>query len=153
MTLQRRRSLGRGKSLQPGGPLARTAGLASVTPLQRSGPLKPVSGKRRAENAERRTMIAGLTGGERPLCAVWELRQPDWCTRWADDAHEPLTRARLGSITDPGNVRFVCRPCHDVLTFTPESQLGWAYAAGLLRHSGLCCQDRPVCSQLPEEAA
>ena len=153
MTLQRRKPLGRGK------PLQRSAGLTAVTPLQRGaglqrgGPISPVSDRRRQENTERRTMIAGLTGGERPLCAVWVLSQPTWCTRWADDAHEPLTRARLGAITDPANVVFVCRPCHDVLTFTPETQLGWAYAAGLLRHSGLCCQGRLACSALPEEAA
>ena len=153
MTLQRRKPLGRGKPLTRTARLERGAPLASVTELQRGGPLSPVSDNRRRENTERRAMITVLTGGERPLCAVWELRQPDWCTRWADDAHEPLTRARGGSITDPGNVVFVCRACHDVLTFTPESQLGWAYAAGLLRHDRLCCQDRPACSQLPEEAA
>ncbi len=29
----------------------------------------------------------------------------------------------------------LCRPCHDEVTFRPESELGWAYDAGLLRHS------------------
>lgn len=135
MTFQRTKPLGRGK------PLQRTGGLASVTPLrtyttlQRTTPINPVSDKRRTENAERRAMIAGLYGGERPLCAVWGLLQPEWCTRWADDAHEPLTRARLGSITDPANVVAVCRACHDILTFRPESELQWAYEAKLLVHS------------------
>ena len=153
MTLQRRKPLQPGRAAHPDRPPRAGPPLASVTELQRGGPLSPVSDNRRRENTERRAMITVLTGGERPLCAVWELRQPDWCTRWADDAHEPLTRARGGLITDPGNVVFVCRACHDVLTFTPESRPGGLDAAGLLRHDRLCCQDQPACSQLPEEAA
>lgn len=118
-------------------PLARRAGLvartplATVTPLRaagtlaRSGPLKPVSKKRARENRERRAMLAAKYP-ERPLCAV------PWCFRWADDAHEPLTRARGGAITDAANVEALCRPCHDVITFEePE----WAYELGLLVHS------------------
>lgn len=57
------------------------------------------------------------------------------CPRWADDLHERLTRARGGSITDPGNVVPLCRPHHDDLTFKPTSELGWAYDLGLLVHS------------------
>jgi hypothetical protein len=53
----------------------------------------------------------------------------------ADDLHEPLTRARGGSITDKGNQVPLCRPCHDEITFSPESELQWAYDAGLLVHS------------------
>jgi hypothetical protein len=70
---------------------------------------------------------------------LWPDGQPPCsrpgCTRLADDLHEPLTRARGGSITDPGNAKPVCRPCHDEITFRPESELGWAYEAGLLVHS------------------
>jgi hypothetical protein len=137
----RRKPLGRTKGLGRGAPLQRSGQLASVTPLrsytglQRHQGIRPVSAKRRAENRQRRAMITGLAGGERPLCAVWLLIQPEWCTRWADDAHEPLSRARLGSIVDPENCRFLCRACHDVLTFRPESELQWAYNLGLLRHS------------------
>ena len=82
---------------------------------------------------------------ERPLCVVYALSQespgliPDevinGCGRWADDVHEPLTRARGGGIADPGNAVPPCRPCHDVLTFRPESELEWAYELGLLVHS------------------
>lgn len=131
-------------------PLTRTAELARSTPLDRSGalerqtPVKPVSKKRGRENRERRAM-AGSLFPDRPLCAVYELAQQQSglvpgkmlgrCWRWADDMHEPLTRARGGSITDPENVLPLCRICHDVLTFTPESLLGWAYEAGLIRHS------------------
>lgn len=66
---------------------------------------------------------------ERPQCA-----RPG-CPHLADDLHEPLTRARGGSITDPGNQLPLCRRCHDEVTFRPESELGWAYDAGLLVHS------------------
>ena len=100
--------------------------------LKRSKGLRAVSAKRARQNRERRTMVANLYGGERPLCAVWELRQPEWCTRWADDAHEPLSRARGGSITDPGNHAPLCRPCHTLIT---DEDPDWAYEAGLLVHS------------------
>jgi hypothetical protein len=63
---------------------------------------------------------------DKPMCEV------PFCLRWADDAHEPLTRARGGSITDPENCRAVCRPHHDEITFEePE----WAYELGFLVHS------------------
>lgn len=125
-------------------PLGRGTGLARTGSLARRSGLAPVSASRAGENRTRRAMADSLFP-ERPLCTVYELaeQQPDLvpgkvacrCWRWADDLHEPLTRARGGSITDPGNVLPLCRICHDVLTFTPESLLGWAYQAGLLRHS------------------
>ena len=118
-----------------------TAALARTTGLQARTPIRPVSAKRAAENRARKAMVTALYP-DRPLCAVWQVRLtiglpplPD-CTRWADDVHEPLSRARGGSIADPGNATAPCRPCHDVLTFTPTSQLVWAYRLGLLRHSG-----------------
>lgn len=95
---------------------------------QQRKPIRPVSGKRQAENRARRAMIKALYP-ERPRCA-----RPG-CSRMADDIHEPLTRARGGSITDPANQKPLCRPCHDEVTFAPESKLGWAYEAGLLVHS------------------
>lgn len=115
-------------------PLARTAGLTRGAPLERGStlqrhtPIRPVSRKRAAEIRVRRKMLAAMFP-ERPLCAL------PWCTRWADDVHEPLTRARGGSITDPDNAVPLCRPHHDEITFTPESALGWAYGLELLRHS------------------
>jgi hypothetical protein len=41
------------------------------------------------------------------------------------------------------------------VTFRPESEIPWAYQLGVLKHSRLCCQGRPACSQYapPEEAA
>lgn len=112
--------------------------------LERRTRMRQVSARREAENRQRRKMVRELWP-ERPACAVYELSQarpglvPDnviaGCGRWADDVHEPLTRARGGDIADPGNAIPPCRACHDVLTFTPDSELGWAYDAGLLVHS------------------
>jgi hypothetical protein len=118
----------RSKPLKARTPLNRGAGLKAGTGLKRGARLAPVSSKRRAENRRRRAMVSELWP-ERPMCA-W----PD-CARFADDVHEPLTRARGGSITDPGNAVPLCRPHHDHVTFTPESELGEAYLLGLLRHS------------------
>lgn len=101
-------------------------------PLCRTTRLRPVSARRQQENRQRRAMVTRLYGGETPLCAVWELMQPQWCGRWADDAHEPLSRARGGSITDPENHAPLCRPCHTLIT---DKEPGWAYEAGLLVHS------------------
>jgi 5-methylcytosine-specific restriction endonuclease McrA len=110
-------------------PLERHAGLSRSVPLQRGGPLRPVSGRRAADNRARRKVVGQLYGGERPACV-----RPG-CWRLADDVHEPLTRARGGSITDPENMAALCRPCHDEVTFKPTSELSWAYEAGLLVHS------------------
>lgn len=123
-------SLSRSQGLSRG----HLAVVAPVVPFQqrRRTPIRPVSGKRRAENRQRRAMVAELYGGERPLCAVWLLRQPEWCTRWADDAHEPLSRARGGSITDPENSAPLCRACHTLIT---DEEPDWAYEAKLLIHS------------------
>lgn len=108
-------------------------------PLRRRGRLRPVSAKRAAENRERRAVIAGLhPEQEPPLCTVREARAAagllplPGCMTWAGDANEILRRSQGGSITDPANINFPCRPCHDVLTFTPRSQLGWALDLGLI---------------------
>jgi hypothetical protein len=85
--------------------------------------------KRQREQAARKRMLRARYGDEQPPCAV------TGCLRPADDAHEALTRARGGSITDPGNVFPVCRYHHDLITFAPESTLSWAYDQGLLKHS------------------
>jgi hypothetical protein len=95
------------------------------TPLRRRTPIRRISRKRARENTERRAMLQARYPGITP-CEV------PYCNRVADDAHEPLTRARGGSITDPANVKAVCRPHHDEITFEePE----WAYRLGFLKHS------------------
>ena len=125
-------------------PLARGTGLERGTGLVRRVPLRAVSAARQAENRLRRAM-ANQMFPERPLCVVYELSQVNpglipaevisRCGRWADDLHEPLSRGRGGGIADPGNWATPCRPCHDEITFRPDSELGWAYALGLKVHS------------------
>lgn len=104
--------------------LQRRAGLTTTTGLARVTPLQSVSARRRAENRER-SKVAHATFGDAPLCAV------PGCGRLADDVHEPLTRARGGSITDPSNMVPLCRACHGVVQLGPQ----WAYDLGLMAHS------------------
>jgi len=95
-------------------------------------PINPVSTKRARENRERAAMADRLWPDRREgtvMCAV------PWCPRLADDLHEPLTRARGGSITDEDNAEPLCRQHNHDLAQKPESQLGWAYDLKLLRHS------------------
>lgn len=104
-------------------------------PLRRRGRIRPVSLKRQRENRVRAAMADRLWPGRREgtvMCAVWEAIQPDWCDRWASDLHEPLSRARGGSITDPGNCAPLCRSCHARIT---DEEPAWAYDLGLLVHS------------------
>lgn len=105
--------------------LERTTQLRDLNGLARVTPLRPVSKKRQAENRERRTVVRA-TFGDTPACVV------PGCGRLADDVHEPLTRARGGSITDPSNMAPLCRPHHDEIT---DEQPAWAYELGLLAHS------------------
>jgi hypothetical protein len=117
--LERRTPLVSTKPLERVTPLRSTGGLARVTPL------KPMSDKRRAENRTRRTVVYAVFG-DAPRCSA------PGCQRLADDIHEPLTRARGGSIKDPSNMAPLCRPHHTEIT---DTQPAWAYEAGLLRHS------------------
>lgn len=109
-------------------PLVSVTPLIRRTPMERGtadlkrSPLKPVSPMRRQENRERRALVVRLWPDGRPQCVV------PWCPRPADDLHEPLTRARGGSITDPDNAVPVCRPCHDWIGAEPV----WAYQLDLL---------------------
>ena len=72
----------------------------------------------------RRDLLArNPAGGE--ICAV------PWCAQPGSDPHEPLTRARGGSIIDGDNIRMVCHPHNLELTTEPS----WGYVLGLLAHS------------------
>lgn len=106
-------------------PLTRGSELNNGSGLGRTARIRPQSKKRQTENRERRKVVRA-TFGEQPMCAA------PGCNSWADDVHEPLTRARGGSIADPANMAPLCRPCHDEVTFTEPA---WAYEAGLLKHS------------------
>lgn len=109
--------------------MLRRTELRRKTPLQTharqlpsgAGQLARVSPKRRRENRER-------TEALRPLRAA----QP-WCARCGAtgvglDGHELLSRARGGSITDPANIRLICRTCHQHITENPAAAEveGWA---------------------------
>jgi hypothetical protein len=111
--------------LKPGKPLERTAPLKAAGNLDRFTPLRKQSTKRQRENRQRRQMLKDKYGTSPVVCEV------PWCKNVANDPHEPLTRARGGSITDPDNVRAVCRSCHDEIGKEPA----WAYELGFLRHS------------------
>jgi hypothetical protein len=106
-------------------PLERSVLLQGGVPLARRTRLAPVSAKRRQENRERRAMAEQRWPDGRPMCVV------PWCGRLADDLHEPLTRARLGSITDPDNTVPTCRGHNGELTEEPD----WGYSLSLLVHS------------------
>jgi hypothetical protein len=86
--------------------------------------VRTVSKKRAAVNRVRRAVIAAKYP-EPVLCAV------PWCASLGDSPHEPLTRARGGSIIDPDNIVMVCWPHNQELTSEPA----WGYELGLLKHS------------------
>ena len=103
-------------------PLNRYTPLKRGGPLKRKTPLSPVSKKRQAIQGERRRMVKEELMN-RPDCEAghliftWRVRQGErgdhGCTGLSSDIHEPLTRARGGSITDPENMVAICRPCHN----------------------------------------
>lgn len=73
-------------------------------------PIRQVSRKRALEQRERRKVLTE-TFGRTPSCVR--------CGRPADDAHEVLSRAQGGSITDPENIVPLCRSDHDWVTEHP----------------------------------
>ena len=113
-------------------PMARSR--ASLTVVRDIGsgtprtPIKPVSTRRARENRQRAAMADRLWPDRREGTVMCEV---PWCTLPADDVHEPLTRARGGSITDEANARATCRGHNDELTLEPE----WGYRLGFLKHS------------------
>ena len=122
-------------------PLARKVPLVSTTALTRNSRIKPVSKKRAAENRERRKVVAELFA-DNQTC---QMRLPG-CTGWATDPHEPLTRARGGSITDPAGIVLGCRNCHTrVHTDTSPGQQDM-HDLGLLVHSWDIKRGEPSCT-------
>jgi hypothetical protein len=109
-----------------GKPLERKTPLKAGGNLDRGAPIRKQSKKRQRENRGRSAMVRQLWPDMEPKCVVLG------CPRLADDVHEPLSRGRGGSITDPENAVPICRGHHDDVTFgEPE----WAYEQGLLIHS------------------
>lgn len=96
--------------------------------LERRIGLRVHSAKRRRLYTDRRKLAAAVLSDA--TCEAAEL--------WWDVAcegplqvHEPLTRARGGSITDPSNVRAVCAAHHAAIHALPDR----AQKLGLLVHS------------------
>lgn len=85
-------------------------------------PLRPVSARRRRENAIRAERRKALIG--QPCEA-----QLSGCAYTGTDWHELLSRARGGSITDESNRAWLCRPVsrvhHDASPVGRESA-GWS---------------------------
>ena len=106
-------------------PLTRSTPLEGGKPLARTTRLRAQSKKRAKENRERSAMADQRFPGRDAWCVV------PWCGRRADDLHEPLTRARGGSITDPDASEPVCRDHNHELTLEPA----WGYRLSLLVHS------------------
>ena len=88
------------------------------TPLRRSTPLRSRTRLRSRSRRlaalyrEIRVPLVRRLLAERPRC---EARFSLACTGQSMDCHEPLSRARGGSITDETNVMCVCHPCHDAI--------------------------------------
>lgn len=101
----------------------RTAPLRTA-PMRRTGRLRPRSAKTARVYVQRRVLVAALMA-EYPVCQV------PGCHRPSTDPHEPLTRARGGSIVDPINVVVICRRHHGEIHGEPA----WAYTLGFLAHS------------------
>lgn len=99
------------------------------TPLARKKGLAPRSSATRQAYRERRAFVRDLLE-RHPWCAAGELL-PEVCTGWAEHVHEPLTRARGGSIIDPANAVPICGACHRWVHDHPAQ----ATALGLLRSS------------------
>jgi hypothetical protein len=120
------------------------------TPLKRKTPLRPVSKKRQRVQAQRRELVrneleyrqwceAGSHITRHLLSCLTQTQkrsiktdpQKLVCDGRAVDIHEPLTRARGGSILDPKNTMAVCRSCHTWIHDNPEN----ATKLGLLKRS------------------
>ena len=95
-------------------------------------PINPVSDRRRAENRERKAMADRRWPDRREGTVMCYI---PGCPLPASDLNEILPRGRGGSITDEENCVPLCRPHHDVITFTPDSELEWAYSLGIKKHS------------------
>ena len=118
------------------------------TPLVRRTRLRPVSNRRQRQARQRSAFVAEQLA-KRPDCEVGRMigayridtygaqyggrliREFYPCAGRSVDIHEPLTRARGGSILDVANTVAVCRGCHDWIHDHPQG----ATALGLLKGS------------------
>ena len=115
----RRTGIARGAS-----ELKRTEMPRATKPMPRTSRLAARSKRMAAIYVKRRKLVAELMA-DNPPCVY------PGCDQLGVDPHEPLTRARGGSILDPANVVPICRPHHDWCDAHPIE----AEALGLLRWS------------------
>lgn len=113
-------------------PLARRTPLQAKTELARgqstltrTGRFKPRSAKTARLYVTRRALVAELFA-DPVVCEV------PWCPSIATDPHEPLTRARGGSVVDRANIRLICAEHHRQIH---DEEPDWAYLHGFLIHS------------------
>ena len=87
-------------------------------------PLRRVSKKRAKEQRRRRQFVAEELA-RRELCeagaVIYLQGKQARCSGLAVELHEPLTRARGGSILDPDNTVAICRNCHRWIHEHPEA--------------------------------
>jgi len=128
-------------------PLKRKTPLKQKTPLKRKTPLRPMSKKRQKIQTQRREFVkneleyrqwceAGSHITRHLLTQLTEsmkqsVKGKTICDGRAVDIHEPLTRARGGSILETENSMAVCRNCHTWIHDNPEA----ATKLGLLKRN------------------
>lgn len=122
-------------------PLKPASRLTSKTKITARKRLPPVSDRRRILNDERRDVL--LVVRARVYCeacpvllAAGILVDPACrVPHHGRDGHEVWTRGRGGSIVDPSNIMFVCRPAHSWIGDHPAEA----------RRLGLVASAPPVC--------
>lgn len=78
-------------------------------PLRHHTPIRRVSAKQRRKLRRRGRCREQVARRADDAC---EIRIPGVCKYVGGHVHEPLTRARGGSIVDPSNAKLACAACH-----------------------------------------
>lgn len=107
----------------------RNSSLQQRTPLRRTKRINARSKKRAKLYREERVPM--LRKHMKSYCEAHAEGAPGRCYGPLTP-HEPLTRARGGSLTDPGNLRTVCF-LHNERISNDLATMEWAYENGFLR--------------------
>lgn len=109
-----------GRDAHSGASHAALVAAVKRTELVRKTALRFRSAKRAREyRTQRRPLVAAMLD-ERPICERCNAAR-------STEVHELLSRARGGSITDPGNCVCLCSACHSTITTNPAKATaeGW----------------------------